>query len=434
MYRSHSPIKIGLLGPFGFGNLGDAAIQQAMIENIRKRYPGAEIFGFSLNPEDTEKRHGISSFPITRVPRKVQKDGKGRSGGSTLEKLMNRLESHRFSRLLYRVFFRVPTEMMLVFKSIRNLKGLDFLIVSGGGQLDDYWGGAWGHPYVLFKWAILARLIGVRLMMVSVGAGPLRSPLSRFFVKTALSLASYRSYRDEDSRAFMKRIGFDLWGYVYPDLALSLEAKNGHKTKQKGPLTIGLGPMSYFDSRVWPEKDAEVYKRYVDRLTKFVNRILNKNYRIVLFPGEAVHDLPVIEDLRKAIARNNPEMVSDRIHVAKASTVDELTSVLLRCDIVVASRYHGVLLSQLLHRPVIALSYHRKIRALMTDVGQAKYCFDIDQFDVDTLVNSFEHLAYERRFVERLLSRKTRGFRTLLDEQYDKIFSFKGQTRISQVI
>ena len=34
------------------------------------------------------------------------------------------------------------------------------LVVAGGGQLDEEWGGSWGHPYALMKWAVLARVAG----------------------------------------------------------------------------------------------------------------------------------------------------------------------------------------------------------------------------------------------------------------------------------
>ena len=45
-------------------NLGDAAIQDALIANILLRHPLARIFGITLNPGDTEERHGVVSFQI----------------------------------------------------------------------------------------------------------------------------------------------------------------------------------------------------------------------------------------------------------------------------------------------------------------------------------------------------------------------------------
>lgn len=39
--------KIGILDCMGSGNLGDATIQEAMIQNIRKYCPDAQICGFS---------------------------------------------------------------------------------------------------------------------------------------------------------------------------------------------------------------------------------------------------------------------------------------------------------------------------------------------------------------------------------------------------
>jgi hypothetical protein len=57
-------MKIGLLDHMGYGNLGDAATQDVVIANIRKRIPNAELVGFSLIPSDTLQRHGIPSYPI----------------------------------------------------------------------------------------------------------------------------------------------------------------------------------------------------------------------------------------------------------------------------------------------------------------------------------------------------------------------------------
>ena len=55
---------IGLLDHMGYGNLGDAAVQDSVIGNIRKRLPNARLVGFSLVPDDTINRHGIPCHPI----------------------------------------------------------------------------------------------------------------------------------------------------------------------------------------------------------------------------------------------------------------------------------------------------------------------------------------------------------------------------------
>ena len=64
MAASSSVKRIGILGHVGIENLGDEATVAAVIQNIRLRYPNAEIYGFTSKPADTQKRHKIRSFPI----------------------------------------------------------------------------------------------------------------------------------------------------------------------------------------------------------------------------------------------------------------------------------------------------------------------------------------------------------------------------------
>ena len=56
-------------------------------------------------------------------------------------------------------------------KVIGLLRTQDLLIISGGGQLDEEYGGAWRLPFAICKWVLLARLARVPCAMASVGAG-----------------------------------------------------------------------------------------------------------------------------------------------------------------------------------------------------------------------------------------------------------------------
>ena len=50
---------VGLQEHLGTGNLGDEATVDAVLQQIRLRCPDTTIVAISLNPLDTEVRHGI---------------------------------------------------------------------------------------------------------------------------------------------------------------------------------------------------------------------------------------------------------------------------------------------------------------------------------------------------------------------------------------
>ena len=140
--HKQGPQKIGLMGPFGYGNLGDAAIQEAMIQHVKQYFPDGDIYGFSLNPQDTEKRHGINSFPISRMDWGNPQEGEK----GLWKRSMGWLRSHSNPsvRNLERWIQLAPIEFLLIIKAYQSLKGFNYFIVSGGGQLDDYWSsGPW---------------------------------------------------------------------------------------------------------------------------------------------------------------------------------------------------------------------------------------------------------------------------------------------------
>src|SRR5262249_28777609 len=126
-------------------------------------------------------------------------------------------------RLIRKVCIGIPAEAYRWANGFANLRRMDMLIVPGTGLLTDAWGLRSCGPYDMFKWAMIAKGCGCKLLFVSVGAGPVYSVLGRWFVRSALSLADYRSYRDRSTQEYLTRIGFHAHDdHVYPDLAFSL--------------------------------------------------------------------------------------------------------------------------------------------------------------------------------------------------------------------
>jgi polysaccharide pyruvyl transferase WcaK-like protein len=323
------PIEIGLMSPFGHSNLGDLATQQAMIQNIKKYYPDAQIYGFSLHPEDTEKRYGIPSFPITRLG-ETDEWWLGKQPGHLTIALYKTVQNLRhisnpvIKKLMspWLILTVLLLELSATVRAYRHLNRLDLLIVSGGGQLDDYWWGARFHPYTLFLWANLARLRRVKFAFVSVGAGPIDAKLSKLFIRYALSTACYRSYRDEDSKKYIERVlNFKQDDPIYPDLAHSLpiDKYRNSSTPQKDQLTIGINPMSsYFDRH-----DDSAYSIYLNKLALFVAWLIQKQHKILFFPGCIEGDVPAIKDLRTILENNGVVYEEGQIIEETIQTVDD---------------------------------------------------------------------------------------------------------------
>jgi polysaccharide pyruvyl transferase WcaK-like protein len=104
-------------------------------------------------------------------------------------------------------------------------------------------------------------------------------------------------------------------------------------------------------------------------------------------------------------------------------TLEELMRQISLSDIVVASRFHGVLLAHVLLKPTIAVSYHDKIDTLMEDMGHSSLCCDICSFTPEMLVQKFQIVERDAELLRTQIKAKEVCYREALAKQYDRIFS-----------
>jgi polysaccharide pyruvyl transferase WcaK-like protein len=424
--------KIGLLDHLGGGNLGDDATLAAVMQNIKTRWPDAEIFGFSMNPGDTQTRHGIPSYPIrkeTWTPGFAAQDTKLIFKEKVKAAASKHGQLFKILKAIYAVVYRKPInllqELFFLAKSLRIIRSFDLLIIAGGGQLLDSWGGSWGFPYTLFKWVFLAKLSRVKCYFINVGAGPLENPLSKYFVKQALLLADYTSFRDAQSRNLTQEIGFVRSSPVSPDsvYGLDVSAFNTHGNGKPGASIVGIAPMAYCDPRVYWDKDQAVYDYFIRNLALFGSWLIRSQYSLALFSTDIWFDAQTIEDLKLTLSNCIDPACSQRIKHEPILTIEQLFTQISSMDYVVTCRFHGVIFAHLLNKPVLALSHHHKVAALMQDIGLSEYCVDIRNFDLDLLTAKFKSLVSNSDRVKRLLAETQVCYKQALRVQFDGLFS-----------
>lgn len=436
------PVTIGIFGHAGTGNLGDEAIIASTIQNLRECSPDARILGFTIRPEDTARRHGIVAYPIRRQERSSARSGP--EGGAWVaapgrsQVLQARVRrwiksvpivhaAARSTRAVLATLRQSGLEASFLRRSFQRLKGVDLLVIAGSGQLNDEWaGGAWGYPYTLCKWTLLARLRGTRVAFVSVGASELRSRLSKLFIRAALRSAAYRSFRNQGSKLQMARLGPRLGGDpVVPDLAFSLrlpariEAPGG--SGAGGGKVVVINAMPLPDGCAGTTAEDPDYLSYLQALTAFSAWLLERGYAVSYLPTQIVADPPVLVRIQEGVRVVAAGGGGEPAAISRVETLEELVGELRRADYVIATRFHGVLLSLLLEKPVVAIAYHRKSRELMESVGEADYALDWRHCSLEALQARFLGLERARAAGSIMARGAVEQFRAVLERQYDEL-------------
>ena len=201
---------------------------------------------------------------------------------------------------------------------------------------------------------------------------------------------------------------------LYPDLAFSLprtlteppEAPRGSQP------TVAVGIYAVESS---PEKRRE----YIETVGGFLVWLLDHGYRARVVIGDVKYDTSTLNELRAWLASRG---VLDRIVDEPVASFEDLLKQLAEADMVVATRFHNVLLSILLGKPVVSISHMDKNDALMEQMGLSEYCRGLSDVGTEQVVALFQALERNAPRVRAQIDDRLERFRLKLEEQYSIIF------------
>ena len=441
---------VAIMGHVGVGNLGDEAIISAVVARFRERAPNLRLMAFTLNPRDTAARHGIPAYPLRLYTERLlrepppdfswaaayaAKSAVPRPDGDANTGLAGWIRRRPLLTTLLRpgvVIARGAREALagLAFdsRSWRKLRGVKLLMWAGSGQVSDYVDGSLGYPLVILRWSFLARLRGAKVAFASSGAGPVTKPLSRLFIGAAVRLSHYRAFRDPYSLEEGRSLRAPEPNLLVRDLAFSspLLARNGAPRSADAPLSIGINPLPFYGGEYWHVLSSSVYDRYVTAHAELAVALLRRGHRVTLFPTNIRVDPRCVRRVVERVADLGAEVAS-RLEVERGlRDVPDLFARLRTFDLVVATRYHGVLLSLACGTPAVAVVYHEKTRQVAEHMGFGEWCVDATAASGTTLIERVESLIGrldEARAV--VAARRAVDVPSLL-EQFDHLAAMAG--------
>jgi polysaccharide pyruvyl transferase CsaB len=314
MANQEAVYRIGISGSYGGLNLGDEAILQSIVAQLRAAVP-CEITVFSRDAKDTAARHKVEkSIPVRDLSRDEVRP---------------------------------------------EVAELDLLILGGGGILYD------DAAAVYLREVELAQEHSVPVLVYAVSAGPLHDAAARTLVRDTLSRVDAVTVRERRARQLLEEVGvrdievtadpaFLLEPEPIPEDALQREGLNQNRR------LIGLSVRE--PGSAAPDIDETHYHALLANAADYMVDRLDAD--LVFVPME-----PRQKDTQHCHA-----VVSKMAHAHQATvlkgeyTSGQLLSLMSHFDFAVGMRLHFLIFAALNRVPFVALPYSSKVAGFLEDL------------------------------------------------------------------
>lgn len=379
-------MNISIIGATISGNRGAEAMLSTVIGRIREGEPGAVFNVFSYYPDDD---------------RKLCQDQNVRIFSATPLSLVFSLFPLCFI-LGFLKLIRLGCLRSLFPKGVRALEESDALIdISGVSFMD---GRVIFIPFNILN-IFPAMLVRTPVVKFAQALGPFKNPLvyisSRIFLSGctrifARGAATRKNLEDLKLRkdivdsaadlAFLHRESYSL-SQENPEYLDSLISRI-ETLKKNGKRIIGLCPSSVIASKVRKEN-----WNYVQLLSEIVQLLSKQGFAVLLFPNATReksgklrnNDLPVIEKTARYLAAFN-EYPHDLLLVTKDINTNGIKRIMGYCDLNIVSRFHAMIASIALCRPLVVMGWGHKYQEVMDQFGLGNYVFDYNNKEPDLLL------------------------------------------------
>jgi polysaccharide pyruvyl transferase WcaK-like protein len=312
----------------------------------------------------------------------------------------------------------LPFRLLEIVRTLYMARSFDVFIVPGTGILDDFSERWHAMPYDLFRWSLASKIWRRPFLLVSIGAGPIHHPISRWLMTAAARMACYRTYRDTASRDYMRTLGLPMEDLIFPDLAfrlpepeyVAIDSRNVH------PPTIGVGVMHYHGWDLVSTRRSQIYETYIAQVTQFVCWLLDHGYWVRLLTG-ALSDQQSFDNVLRRVVALSGHQSAAYVTAEPAHSLQELMCQIQETELVVASRFHNLVAALKVGRPAISIGYAEKNERLLAEVGLDAFCQPIERLNVLHLVEQFQSMFREREQLSDRIRDATEQFRTRLEDQ-----------------
>lgn len=347
--------KIVISGYYGFANAGDEAMLTAMIEAFTLLDPQIAITVLSGNPEQTRLQHGVKAIHRLNYP-----------------------------------------------EIIGALKQADLLISGGGSLLQDVTSDRSFYYYLSI--VMLAKKIGIPVMLYAQGIGPVHGSLARAAMRVIGNMVDLITVRDEGSREELRDLKIiqpPVHVTADPVLALMpMDKAMGRILLSKNGIKLGSRPCIGISVREW--QNWTHYKKIIAEVADKITKAWEA--QIVYIPMQWPEDVAAAkETIRRS--RYSGYLLNE------SYTTNELLAMIGQMDLLIGVRLHALIFAAVMNVPVVGVSYDPKIERFLKSLGQST-AGTLKDITVDKLFSQAENALANREELKKSLAQRMQILRT----------------------
>lgn len=302
-------------GYYGFGNLGDEAILEELINELKKLVAPSQIVVLSNDPQKTREVFGVDAVDRWK-----------------------------------------PANLLPL------LKRTALFISGGGGLFQD----STGIKSTIFYGCqiLLVKALGRKVCIYAQGIGPLKGEGARALARMCLGQANFLTVRDKDSQKLLADWNISstltadpVWCLEQTDIPAHALAQINALKATPG-LTVGLSLRTA----------ANFSSKHLDDLVSVMDRSFPLETKVLLLPLQMDQDAqPLTSFAEQWQAKGRHAEV---LHTDEIKKPSQWLAVLSRLDMLVGMRLHALIMSLKSGVPVVGLAYDPKVRHVLTQFKQ----------------------------------------------------------------
>mgnify|MGYP000155497968 CR=1 FL=1 len=295
-----------------------------------------------------------------------------------------------------------------------------------------------GNGCARATWRLLAvadrmRKKGKPVIFMPQAWGPFNDDSGRKAVGKLLEVSSMVFARDEESLGYINELTSSISEKLLlsPDVAFVFESASKDES-DKVLSEIGISapdkPIVVIspNQRVYEKMEGEgAESKYLHVLLEVCNFFIKKtdaNLALlpheIRFPGDSYSDDRELCSILGGMLNDGQGRVGV---MSESYSAAQIKSVIAKSELVIGSRYHGLIAGLSQSIPVVAIGWSHKYNKLLGDCGLSEYVIPFEEAEVKTVVSSVEHAWLNRKKNSLVVEEYVKNIKENVRSTFDKV-------------